>query len=108
MFRLDNLLCYMIVNFDEIELKSPDYGGGNVYYYQGQPFTGTIVEYKNNVLIGEISVIEGHTQGRVALYYDNGQIEQEYFKKYNQMYGIYKRWDENGNLVKEINYGPEP
>lgn len=98
----------MNINFDEIELKHPDIGGGNVYYYQGQPFTGTIIEYNNGIIVGEISVVGGHTQGRIALYYENGQIQEEYFKKFNKAYGIYKEWDENGNLISEVNYGPEP
>ena len=98
----------MDVDINDIEIMNPDEGGGSVYWYQGQPFTGKIVEFKNNILIGEISVVNSHTEGRVAFYYDNGQMESEYFKKFNQTYGIYKRWDESGNLVKEVNYGAEP
>lgn len=98
----------MIINFDDIELKAPDEGGGSVYFYNGQPFTGTIVEYFNGVLVGEITVINSHTQGRVALYYENGQLNEEYFEKYNSLYGIYRKWNINGLLEKEIDYGPEP
>jgi antitoxin component YwqK of YwqJK toxin-antitoxin module len=98
----------MNIDINDIEIMNPDEGGGSVYWYQGQPFTGTIVEYKNNILVAEISVVDSHTEGRVAFYYYNGQIKQEYFEKYNDMYGIYRRWDESGKLVKEIDYGAQP
>ncbi|WP_414655116.1 toxin-antitoxin system YwqK family antitoxin, partial [Flavobacterium sp. UBA6135] len=95
----------MIVEFDDIELKHPDAGGGNVYFYNGQPFSGTIVEHTNGVLVGEISVVNGSTHGRVVSYFNNGQLNYEYFQKFNQMYGIYKRWNENGILEAEVDYG---
>ena len=98
----------MNVNFDDIEIMHPDAGGGNVYFYKRQPFSGTIVEHINGVLVGEITVINGSTQGRVASYFNNGQIMEEYFKKYNRLYGIYKEWDENGTLISEVECGPEP
>lgn len=98
----------MEVEFDDIELKHPNEGGRNVYFYNGQPFTGTIVEHNNGILVGERTVVNGHTQGRVATHFDNGQLNYEYFEKYNQMYGLYKRWNENGVMEVEVDYGPEP
>ena len=98
----------MTINFDEIDILNVDAGGGNIYHCQNQPFTGTIVEYKNNILAGEITVVNGSTQGRVALYYNNGQIMEEFFEKNNRLYGIYKEWDEDGNLTSQVDCGPEP
>ena len=98
----------MRVNFDDIEIMHPDYGGGSVYYCQGKPFTGTIVEYHSDGnLIGEITVVDSHTDGRVAGYFKSGNIEEEYFEKYNRMYGLYRKWDESGNLIREHDYGPK-
>jgi antitoxin component YwqK of YwqJK toxin-antitoxin module len=97
----------MNIEFNDIELKAPDAGGGNVYYNEGLPFTGTIVEHISGILIGEISVVDGHTQGRVASYYQNGQLMEEYFEKHNRMYGLYRKWDINGVLETEVDYGPE-
>ena len=94
----------MDIDINDIEIMNPDEGGGSVYWYQGQPFTGKIVEYKNNILVAEIIVIDSHTEGRVAFYYNNGQIMQEYFEKYNDTYGVYRDWDEDGNLISEIDY----
>lgn len=97
----------MRIDFDNIEIMHPDAGGGSVYYYQGKPFTGTIVEFKDGVLVGEITVVDSHTKGRVASYFANGKLEEEYFESYNRMYGVYRRWDEKGNLVSEHDYGEE-
>lgn len=99
----------MNINFDEIEIKNTDAGGGNVYYYNNKPFTGIIVEYySNGNLSYEKTVVNGSTEGRVASYYENGQIEDEHFEKNNRLYGIYKEWDENGSLLSEVDCGPIP
>ncbi|HEY6142183.1 MAG TPA: hypothetical protein VIV55_01970 [Flavobacterium sp.] len=97
----------MNVNFDDIEINNFDAGGGAEYYYNNEPFTGTIVEFNNNVLIGEITVVGGYKKGRVAIYYDNGQIMEEHFESFNRPYGNSRKWDENGNLVKQIDFGTE-
>ncbi len=59
----------MNVNFDDIEIANTDIGGGNIYHYQDQPFTGTIVEYNTaGVLVGELTIVNGSKEGRQALY----------------------------------------
>ena len=97
----------MNVNFDDIEINNFDAGGGAEYYYNNEPFTGTIVEYNDSVLIAEFTILNGSKHGKTALYYNNGQIMEEGYISYNRPYGLYKEWDENGNLIKEINFGPE-
>ena len=98
----------MNVNFDDIEIMAPDYGGGTVFYYNNQPFTGTVVEYNsNNVLVGEITVVNGSTHGKVTLYFDNGNKMEEHFESYNRPYGLSRKWDENGNLIKQVDFGAE-
>ena len=72
----------MNVNFDDIEIEGFDYGGGAIYSYQNHPFTGTIVEYNSaGVLVGELTIVNGSVEGRVALYYNNGQIMKESYEK---------------------------
>jgi len=79
-----------------------------MYYYNDEPFSGTIVEYNaEGVLVGEISVLNGSKQGKTVLYYNNGQKMEEVYQSYNRAYGIYREWDENGNLIKEIDFGLE-
>ena len=44
----------------------------------------------------------------MALYYDNGQIMEEGFQKYNRYYGSFKEWDKNGKLIRQVDFGTEP
>jgi antitoxin component YwqK of YwqJK toxin-antitoxin module len=98
----------MKVNFDDIEIANIDAGGGAIYHYQNSPFTGTIVEYNNlGILVGELTIVNGSKKGRTVLFYDNGQIMEESFESYNRPYGLYRKWDENGNLLEEYDFGPE-
>lgn len=95
------------INFNDIniEVKHPDAGGGSTYYYQGQPFTGTIVEFHDNGnLIGETEIKNSYIDGRIRQYYENGQIEEEKFKRFNRIYGTYKYWNEEGILILHIIY----
>jgi antitoxin component YwqK of YwqJK toxin-antitoxin module len=98
----------MTINFDNIEIMAPDYGGGTVFYHNNSPFTGTIVEYDDKgVLISEFLVLNGSRHGRSASYDSNGRIIEEGFISNNRPYGLHKEWDEHGILIKEINFGKE-
>ena len=98
----------MIVNFAEIDILNIDYGGGNVYYYNDELFSGTIVEYnENGILVSEITVLDGSKHGMFNLYYDSGRIESQYFENDNRTYGISRKWDESGNLIYEHDFGSE-
>lgn len=97
------------ITWDEIELMHPDACDGSVFYYQGKPFTGLLVEYHaNGNLISEIEVFNSHTHGRIREFHINGMLKEEYYKKFNRFYGFYKMWDENGNLISTKDFGPEP
>jgi len=96
------------VTYEELENRGFDAGGGEILYYQGQPFTGTIVEYRNNVLIGEEEFTDGHVGGTQRTYYANGQTEKEYFIAFNTYYGLLRWWDEEGNLTHQRDFGPKP
>ncbi|SHE81176.1 toxin-antitoxin system YwqK family antitoxin [Pedobacter caeni] len=90
---------------DDLQYKSIDAGGGNMYDYRGLPFTGTIVEFHNNGnLIGETECKNGYTNGWQRLYYSTGQIEREYYVECNRNYKSYKCWDEVGKLQMHIEY----
>jgi len=95
------------VNFDDedLEYAGIDAGGGNMYNYQSQPFTGIIEEYATNGnLIGELEFKNGYTDGVTRIYFESGQIKQEYYLKYNRFYGSYKLWDASGNLIRHIEF----
>lgn len=96
------------VTYEELENRGFDAGGGEILYYRGNPFTGTIVEYRNGVLIGEQEFEDGHLGGAQRSYYANGNIHEEYFITFNRDYGLFREWDEQGNVIRQKDFGPKP
>ena len=78
----------------------PTNWGGGVWLYNGQPFTGIIV-YKdtNGQLEGESEFKDGILNGRQVEYWENGNLKEEYFQKYDYYIGSFKRWNEQGELI---------
>ena len=101
----------LIVNWDnpDINIAGFDIGGGEIYHYQGAPFTGILVTtYPNGNLNSEIQCINGYPEGFEREYFENGQIREESFIIKNRPYGLIRQWDKNGNLISEYDWGPEP
>lgn len=97
------------VEYDDLQNEGFDSGGGEILFYLGLPFTGTIVEYNNNaVLIYEEEFKNGHRDGVRRTYFANGQKEREYFQRFNKLYGMQREWDTSGNLVYQHNWDAEP
>jgi antitoxin component YwqK of YwqJK toxin-antitoxin module len=95
----------MRINIDDsnLEYVGIDAGGGNMWNYNGTPFTGIIEEfYDNGNLVGEREFKDGYTNGIQTIYYENGQIKEEYFLRYNRNYNTYKYWNENGVLLMHV------
>ncbi len=96
-------------NDPDLTLAGIDIGGGEIYNYQGAPFTGVLqFSFPNGNLETEITCVNGRPEGVWRGYYPNGQMMEEFYFKYNQEYGPYTRWDENGNVIKQFDFGPEP
>lgn len=89
---------------NDVESAHPDAGGGLMWTYQGNYFTGMIEEYKNGILVGQIEVVDGRSEGWHRLFYDSGQISEEYYLHFNMLHGTYREWDESGNLISETNW----
>jgi antitoxin component YwqK of YwqJK toxin-antitoxin module len=93
---------------DDLEYAGIDAGGGSMFNYRGQPFTGIIEEFdQNDTLVGEMEFRNGYKDGVQRLYCQNSQMEQEYFEKYKRFYDTYKYWDANGNLIRHIEFDNE-
>ena len=90
-----------------LSLAIPNAGGGGGWLYKGKPFTGVLVEYKNGILISESEYIEAYKHGRQAEYYDKGQLDLEYYEKFNGFYKSYKSYNKNGTLVAYIEYSDD-
>ncbi|MFD2146904.1 endonuclease V [Mucilaginibacter antarcticus] len=96
------------VVYEDLQNKGFDAGGGEILHYKEKPFTGTIVEYVNGSLVCEDEFTDGHIGGAQRSYHQNGQLSEEYFKAYNTSYGLYKRWDEQGNITYQEDRGLQP
>ena len=71
-----------------------------MFNYRGQPFIGIIEEYASNGnLVGELEFKNGYADGLTRIYFESGQIQEEYYLKYNRFYNSFKCWDSTGNLV---------
>ncbi|NLN32896.1 MAG: hypothetical protein GX159_04795 [Flavobacteriaceae bacterium] len=79
----------------------PTNWGGGVKLYNGVPFTG-IIFYKSpnsNQLLNESEYKEGILEGRQVEYWENGNLKEEYFQKYDYNIRSFKRWNEQGELI---------
>jgi antitoxin component YwqK of YwqJK toxin-antitoxin module len=97
------------VSYDDLEIQGFNAGGGVIYRYQGNLFTGVIVEfYDDGKVESETEFKNGSKEGVHRTYHPNGKIENEYLEKNNREYGVDKTWDESGNLIKVFDWGPLP
>ncbi|TKC57151.1 hypothetical protein FBD94_21200 [Pedobacter hiemivivus] len=78
----------------------PTNWGGGVSLYNGQPFTGVMYEYFPNTdqYSSEDEYKDGIPDGRQVEYWQNGNMKEECFAKYDNTYGSFKTWDEQGIL----------
>ena len=98
----------MRVNFDDLDQVDQDAGGGNVYHYQGVPFTGIAeIYYPNQQLEAEFEIVDGSENGFCNEYHENGQLEYENFIRFNRYYGDSKLYDDQGNLLLHLSWDEE-
>lgn len=92
-----------------VDINDPDFTlddmptnwGGGVCRYRGVLFEGILYEYFPNTtqLSSESEYKEGIPDGRQVDYWPNGYIKSELFEKYNDIYGSFKQWNEQGVLI---------
>ena len=80
--------------------KPTNWGGGVLLYYN-QPFTGVVYENYSGTsqVLAESEYKDGILDGRQAEYWENGNIKEECFQKYDYYIGSFKRWNEQGELI---------
>lgn len=84
---------------EDLEFIDIDGGGIPIYHYQGNPFTGLLLEYYDNIFHREIEYINGYQDGVERVFYENGNIKYEFHSKNNKPHGTTKHWDDQGNLL---------
>lgn len=79
----------------------PTNWGGGVYLYKGQPFNGVEIYHYEGTrqLSAEYEYKEGIFDGRQLKYWRNGNLKEEFFRKFDYYVGSFKRWDEDGQLI---------
>lgn len=63
--------------------------------------------YRNGQKWAQYTYVNGKWHGPYTVWYENGQIKEE--GNYQDTFvpvGLWRYWDKNGNLIKEINYDP--
>mgnify|MGYP001619047964 CR=1 FL=1 len=92
----------LLLTEDLLEFDGFDAGGGEMYKYNGQPFTGIIVEYySNGNVAAEEEFVNGYRNGVQRRYFQNNQKQEEFNIKFNRIEGTFKIWDSSGNLKSE-------
>lgn len=88
-----------------LESKGFDVNGGEIFYYQGQPFNGFIESYyENGNLIDEVEYSEGSIGGVIREYYKNSVTKSEYFQYFNKYKDISREWDQDGKLISQFEW----
>ncbi|TSJ38722.1 hypothetical protein FO440_19655 [Mucilaginibacter corticis] len=93
------------VNYDDLEIIGFDGGGIEMFNYEGQPFTGIVVSMKDGVVYTEEEYQNGYKEGlQKEYFFTSGVLRFEFTVRNNNLNGVFKTWDENGNLVKQSNW----
>jgi antitoxin component YwqK of YwqJK toxin-antitoxin module len=113
-----------------IDVDDADVGDGNHFWYQGELFTGELVEtdragnvlavkpvvkgrghgieregYPDGTLRYEAPVVQGRPAGTSRHWHRNGRLaEEREFDDRNDLVAC-RRWDAEGNLVESKRYG---
>ncbi|KZM75405.1 toxin-antitoxin system YwqK family antitoxin [Nocardia terpenica] len=75
--------------------------------YQGEPFTGEVVETLGDKILSQQSYVNGIPHGPDREWWPNGTLESEGQMRDGRPYGIYRRWHENGQLAGEKHFGDD-
>jgi antitoxin component YwqK of YwqJK toxin-antitoxin module len=88
------------VDMDDIDI---DVGG--CYLYEGEAFTGEVVEVdKSGRIVGLTTVERGLAHGPDLTWYPNGQLQSEVDVVRGISVGISRSWHPNGQLAEELHH----
>lgn len=72
------------------------------------PFTGINEDFHpNGKLWFRITIKDGVPDGKAEFWYENGNKKSEMFFADGVIVGLQRKWSEDGELVAEIDHGPE-
>ena len=75
-----------------------DFDDGICYDVKGKPITGRIVAYENEVLLSDISYVDGKEDGVLKIYRNDGKIYLEGTYSKGKPNGYVKEYNEDGSI----------
>lgn len=85
-----------------INIDDTDIGDDLIYRYQGEPFTGELVETnRTGQIITLITLVEGRRHGPELSWFPTGQLETETILEHGRPIGTSRAWHSNGQLADE-------
>ncbi|BBC33644.1 hypothetical protein SGFS_049380 [Streptomyces graminofaciens] len=76
-----------------------DFDDGERLFYQGELFTGEVVEYQGSALVGLETYRDGITDGPVKQWFEDGTLRAEGNMRMGFPVGESRRWHPNGTLA---------
>ena len=76
---------------------------GDLFTYQGQPFTGT-AQAESKGRKTEAEFWEGRMHGRYRSWHANGEMESEAYFENGKREGVAKFWNEQGQRLQETRF----
>jgi len=112
MFRLIITILFLLISFisckKEVYVYEKDLKEDKFYlHYQKSPFTGTctiISSDSTRRIVGIVNYKKGICEGKAIYFHINGKPKCTGNYHNGNMDGLWRFWDENGNLTYEINY----
>lgn len=90
----------MRINIDELDI-----GDDLAYYYEGELFTGEVVETdQNGHIIAFLTLVDGRGNGPEWLWFSDGRLKTETMVRDGRAVGVSREWHPNGQLAQESEF----
>lgn len=77
---------------------------GRFYNESGEFYTGEYTEQADGLTTSSITVVKGMAHGKVTYFHKNQSKKETGTYQFGKKHGIWKRWNQEGNLVAEASY----
>ncbi|MBF6063795.1 hypothetical protein IU500_24465 [Nocardia terpenica] len=75
--------------------------------YQGEPFTGEVVETLGDQLLSQEFYVNGIPHGPNREWWSNGTLKLDGQARHGLPYGVFRTWHENGQLASEQHFSDD-
>ncbi|GGV97687.1 hypothetical protein GCM10015535_69540 [Streptomyces gelaticus] len=87
------------IDIDDPQIEMDE---GEVAFYQGEPFTGEVVEYQKGALVSLVTYKDGFEDGPSRKWYMDGTLRSEGVLRGGFPVGESKDWHPNGGLATRV------